>query len=65
MVGNYLTSAGGTPEQVVGMVEGEGLRLRPPPDRERWAFRGAAPSDTRWNERAAGGERRRSLPVLG
>jgi biotin synthase len=65
MVGNYLTSAGGTPEQVVAMVEGEGLRLRPPPDRERWAFRGAAPSDTRWNERAVDGERRRSLPVLG
>ena len=64
MVGNYLTSAGSTPEVVLGMVKGEGLRLRPPPDAGHWAFGGEAPQETRWNERAAEKDRR-SLPVVG
>ncbi len=64
MVGNYLTSAGSTPEAVVGMVERQGLRVRPTPDPERWAFRGEAPPETRWNERAAERDRPRPLPVV-
>ncbi len=55
MVGNYLTSAGSTPDAVLGMVRSEGLRLRPPPAAERWAFSGEAPAQIRWNERAAQG----------
>ena len=39
MVGNYLTSAGGTPQQVLGMVEAQGLTLRPPAT-GRWGFKG-------------------------
>ncbi len=62
MVGNYLTSAGRTPEQVVGMVEGQGLRLRGPEGGRAWAFRGDAPRETRWNERAV--EREKPLPVV-
>jgi biotin synthase len=63
MVGNYLTSAGRSPELTVNMVEAQGLRLRPP-DTERapaWAFHGAAPRAADWNERV---EERRSLPVV-
>jgi biotin synthase len=63
MVGNYLTSAGKTPEQVVGMVEGQGLRLRGPADGRAWAFHGAAPAETQWNQRAVEGDRR-SLPIV-
>jgi len=63
MVGNYLTSAGNTPEQVVGMIAGQGLSVRPTPDPERWAFRGEAPGETRWNRRAVEPSRR-SLPVV-
>jgi biotin synthase len=64
MVGNYLTSAGSTPDAVIGMVEGQGMRLRPPPDAARWAFHGEAPRQTRWNERAAERDRPAPLPVL-
>ena len=63
MVGNYLTSAGRTPEQVIAMITGQGMSVRPTPDPARWAFRGEAPAETRWNQRAAGGDRR-SLPVV-
>jgi biotin synthase len=61
MVGNYLTSAGRPPRQVVDLVEGQGLSVRPTPDAARWAFHGEAPAETRWNRRAAGG--RHSPPV--
>lgn len=64
MVGNYLTSAGSTPEAVLRMVEGQGMTLRPPPDAGRWAFHGEAPRETRWNERAAERDRPAPLPVL-
>jgi biotin synthase len=63
MVGNYLTSAGRAPDQVVGMIEGQGLAVRGPEDGRPWAFRGEAPHEATWNRRAAEGERR-SLPVL-
>ncbi len=65
IVGNYLTSAGGTPEQVVGMVRGQGLELRPP-STGRWSFTGAAAPETGWNERAVEAPRpARGLPVVG
>ena len=63
MVGNYLTSAGKTPQQVVDMIHGEGMTVRPTPDAARWSFQGEAPAETRWNRRAAEGDRR-SLPVV-
>ncbi len=63
MVGNYLTSAGRAPDQVLGMVEGQGLRLRGPEGGRAWAFHGDAPHETRWNERALEGDRR-ALPVV-
>lgn len=59
MIGNYLTSAGTQPAEVVEMVRRQGLAVRPPPDSARWSFRGQAPcGDARWNERALEGERR-------
>ena len=58
MVGNYLTSAGRAPDQVVGMVEGQGLRLRGPEDGRPWAFQGVAPHETSWNRRAVEGPRK-------
>jgi biotin synthase len=64
MVGNYLTSAGSAPEAVVGMIEQQGLTLRPTADAARWAFHGEAPrGDAAWNRKAAEGERKR-LRVL-
>jgi len=63
MVGNYLTSAGKTPAEVVDLIEGQGLSVKPTPDAARWAFHGEAPADTRWNRRAAE-PGRRSLPVV-
>ncbi|HTN52915.1 MAG TPA: biotin synthase BioB [Anaeromyxobacter sp.] len=63
MVGNYLTSAGRAPDQTVGMVEGQGLRLRPPDTGKPWAYDGHAPHDADWNVRAAE-QRRRALPVV-
>jgi biotin synthase len=62
MVGNYLTSAGGTPEQVIGMVEEAGLTLRPPAT-GRWGYTGEVDREIHWNERATG-EKPRSLPVV-
>jgi biotin synthase len=65
MVGNYLTSAGRAPDEVVGMVEDQGLELRPPSGAGgRWAFHGDAPRETRWNRRAAEAESPRSLRVV-
>jgi biotin synthase len=64
MVGNYLTSAGTQPHEVVEMVRGKGYDLRPTPQPDRWAFHGEAPRETRWNERAAEGEQKRALPVV-
>jgi biotin synthase len=64
MVGNYLTSAGGTPEQVIGMVEGQGLQLRPPATERPWGFTGEPEAEIRWNERATSQRGARSLPVL-
>jgi biotin synthase len=63
MVGNYLTSAGKTPDEVIAMITGQGMQVRPTPDAERWAFHGEGPAETRWNRRALEGGRR-SLPVV-
>ncbi len=64
MVGNYLTSAGKTPAQVIDLITGQGMSVKPTPDRDHWAFHGQAPAETRWNRRAAE-PGRRSLPVVG
>ncbi|MCM2334548.1 MAG: biotin synthase BioB [Anaeromyxobacteraceae bacterium] len=61
MVGNYLTSAGGTPDQVNGMVQAQGLTLRPPSTGKAWGFTGEADREIHWNEKAASP---RSLPVV-
>jgi biotin synthase len=53
MVGNYLTSAGRNPDQTVGMIEGQGLRLRPPETGRGWSYDGHAPVDADWNRAAA------------
>ena len=63
MVGNYLTSAGRAPDLPVGMVEGQGLRLRPPATGRPWNFDGHAPHDADWNERAVEAPAR-GLPVV-
>ncbi|ACL66933.1 biotin synthase [Anaeromyxobacter dehalogenans 2CP-1] len=63
MVGNYLTSAGRAPDLTVGMVERQGLTLRPPDTGKAWAFDGHAPSDADWNRKAAE-PRPRPLPVV-
>ena len=63
MVGNYLTSAGRAPERTVGMVEAQGLRLRPPETGRPWSFDGQAPREADWNLQAGEG-RRGSLPVV-
>jgi biotin synthase len=64
MVGNYLTSAGTSPEAVVGMIREQGLEVRPSDAPDRWAFHGQAPhGPATWNRRAAEGDRR-PLPVL-
>jgi biotin synthase len=63
MVGNYLTSAGRSPELTVNMVEAQGLHLRPPDTGRAWAFEGRAPAEATWNERADE-RRRRSLPIV-
>ena len=64
MVGNYLTSAGLAPDGTVGMVEAQGLALRPPETGKAWSFDGHAPHDADWNTRAAAPEKRRALPVV-
>ncbi len=64
MVGNYLTSAGTAPSEVVAMIRAQGLEPRPTAEPERWAFHGEAPAgEARWNRSAAAGDRR-ALPVL-
>jgi biotin synthase len=67
MVGNYLTSAGRSPEEVVAMIREQGLQVRGPMDGEvAWRFQGAAPNgEAAWNTRAVTGEPRRRLPVVG
>jgi biotin synthase len=65
MVGNYLTSAGTQPHEVVEMIRGQGLEVKPTPAPERWAFHGEAPpGEAAWNRRAVEGERKARLPVL-
>lgn len=65
MVGNYLTSAGRAPDATVGMVEAQGLALRPPDTGKGWSYDGHAPHDADWNVKAAqGGRRGTSLPVV-
>jgi biotin synthase len=64
MVGNYLTSAGRAPDATVGMVEAQGLALRPPETGRPWSFDGHAPHDPGWNTRAAEPGRKRALPVV-
>jgi biotin synthase len=61
MVGNYLTSAGGTPDQVNGMVRDQGLTLRPPSTGKAWGFTGEVDREIHWNEQATSP---RSLPVV-
>jgi biotin synthase len=64
MVGNYLTSAGTSPEAVVGMIREQGLEVRPTAEPARWAFAGEAPRGApAWNRRAAESDRR-ALPVV-
>ena len=64
MVGNYLTSAGTQPSEVVEMIRRHGLQVKPPPDPARWAFRGEAPrGEAEWNQRALEGEREGCGPV--
>jgi biotin synthase len=63
MVGNYLTSAGGTPQEVVGMVKAQGLTLRPPAT-GRWGFDGQADGEIHWNEQATAPRAPRRLPVV-
>ena len=64
MVGNYLTSAGGTPDQVLGMVEQHGLELRPPEAGHAWGFTGEHDREIHWNEKATTHGSPRSLPVV-
>jgi biotin synthase len=53
MVGNYLTSAGTAPRDVVEMIREKGYSLRPTPDAQRWAFTGEAPEgEAAWNRAA-------------
>jgi biotin synthase len=63
MVGNYLTSAGGTPDQVIGMVKEHGLELRAP-STGKWNFTGEADREIHWNERATASKGAKSLPVV-
>ena len=64
MVGNYLTSAGTSPQEVVGMIREQGLTVKGP-DGLSGEFRGDAPGgEAAWNQRAVEGDRRRSLPVV-
>jgi biotin synthase len=72
MVGNYLTSAGTQPADVVEMIRRQGLEPRPTPEAARWAFHGEAPrGEAAWNRRAVEGDRegqgrahRTPLPVV-
>jgi biotin synthase len=58
MVGNYLTSAGSAPRDVVEMIREKGYGLRPTPEPTRWAFQGEAPEgEAGWNQAAARAER--------
>jgi biotin synthase len=64
MVGNYLTSAGRAPDATVGMIEAQGLELRPPGTGRPWAYDGHAPHDPDWNVRAVQPGRRPGLRVV-
>ena len=66
MVGNYLTSAGTQPAEVVELVRRNGMEVKPTPEPERWAFRGEAPrGEAAWNQRALEGDRAGPAPVAG
>ena len=71
MVGNYLTSAGTQPSDVVAMIRRQGLEVKSTPDPAHWAFHGEAPrGEAEWNRRALEGDRQthvpqRPLPVVG
>ncbi len=57
MVGNYLTSAGSAPRDVVEMIREKGYSLRPTSEPARWAFHGEAPEgEAAWNRSAAEAE---------
>jgi biotin synthase len=73
MVGNYLTSAGTQPSEVVDMIRRHGLEVKAPPDPARWAFHGEAPrGEAGWNQRALEGapegrglaQQKKPLPVV-
>ena len=65
MIGNYLTSAGRAPDQVVRMIRAQGLEVQRPAAGGHWAFQGEAPAEPGWNQRAVeGSPARRSLPVI-
>ncbi len=65
MVGNYLTSAGTQPSEVVGMIRSRGLAVKPTPDAARWSFAGEAPTgEAGWNRRAVEGDACKPLPVV-
>ena len=64
MVGNYLTSAGGTPDQVIGMAKEHGLTLRPPSTDRPWGFTGEPEREIHWNEKATTVKGGKSLPVV-
>jgi len=68
MVGNYLTSAGTQPAEVVDMIHRHGLVVKPPRDAARWTFHGEAPrGEASWNRRALEGEapRQPQMPLPG
>ena len=65
MVGNYLTSTGRPPDEVLAIIRAQGLEVQGPEAGGSWAFTGEAPHAARWNERAAEGDPRpSSLPVV-
>jgi biotin synthase len=64
MIGNYLTSAGRAPDATVGMVERQGLAVKPPDTGKGWSYEGRAPHEADWNTRVSEHGPRRALPVV-
>lgn len=64
MIGNYLTSPGRAPDATVGMVEGQGLTVKPPDTGKPWRYEGHAPHDADWNTRVSEQGPRRALRVV-
>jgi biotin synthase len=64
MIGNYLTSAGRAPDATVGMVERQGLSVKPPDTGKGWGYEGRAPHEADWNTRVSEHGPRRALPVV-